>query len=124
MALVERINPITVPASGDLSSHLGKFVAVDSNGNAVLASVLGQHVLGVLQNKPTALGQAAEVAVVGSVAKVIAGASITAGAKVTTTAAGLAQTAVSTQTVVGTAMASAVLNDLVPVLLDNEGVLA
>lgn len=72
----------TVPgleASGDLSSNQYYAVKVSTTDKRVsVASVDGEVVLGVLQNKPAAAGAAAEVVALG-VTKVVAGEALTAG---------------------------------------------
>lgn len=56
---------MTLEAAGDLSASQYKFVKRDANGRAIaIASALDMPV-GVLQNKPTGLGQTAEIVVIG-----------------------------------------------------------
>lgn len=74
-------------AGADLSSHKHKAVKLNSSGDVILASALGETVVGVLVNDPTS-GQAADVAYAG-VVKMIAGATITPMNKIATSAAGL-----------------------------------
>lgn len=63
MAFSEKQLTITLEAGADLSAKQYYFVAVDTNGKAVLTGDDGNPV-GVLQNKPTS-GQAATVCVYG-----------------------------------------------------------
>ena len=63
MAFSENQLTITLEAGADLSAKQYYFVAVDTNGKAVLTGDDGNPV-GVLQNKPTS-GQAATVCVYG-----------------------------------------------------------
>ena len=63
MAFSENMVTITLEAGADLSAKQYYFVAVDTNGKAVLTGDDGNTV-GVLQNKPTS-GQAATVCVYG-----------------------------------------------------------
>jgi len=63
MAFSENMVTITLEAGADLSAKQYYFVAVDTNGKAVLTGDDGNPV-GVLQNKPTS-GQAATVCVYG-----------------------------------------------------------
>lgn len=86
---------ISLPAAADHSSNQFKFVKVDSNGRAALCSVLGERVDGVLQDKPSAIGQAGSVMVGVGVTKITLGATLAAGALVTTSAAGVAVAAQS-----------------------------
>ncbi len=107
---------LSLPAAADLSASQFKIVTVDSNGRAALAGATTLGV-GVLQNKPAALGQAATVAF-GGISKVVAGGSITAGARITSDASGNAIAATTAgDAVVGVALASAASGDIIPALL-------
>ncbi len=64
----------TLPAAADLSASQYTFVTIDASGEAVLPATTGEGVLGVLQNKPTAQGQAASIMVNG-ISKITAPAS-------------------------------------------------
>ena len=75
-------------AAGDLSAHQFKFVEINSDGQVALANA-GGNPDGVLQNKPSAQGEAATVAVSGT-CKVVAGAALDEGVDVTANASGLA----------------------------------
>jgi len=65
-------------ASGDLESDQFKFMVIDSNGEVAKNTTGGAFIAGVLQNKPSAQGQAASVAYDG-VSKVVAGSSVSKG---------------------------------------------
>lgn len=80
-------------ASGDLSAAQFKFVTVNSSSQVAVAGTQGTVVVGVLQNKPSAAGQAAQVMSAG-VTKVVAGATVAAGAVVESDSVGRAITAV------------------------------
>jgi hypothetical protein len=123
MSQVEMLRSITRPASGDLSAGLMKFTKLDSSGQAAICSVAGELAIGVLQNKPTAAGQAAEVAVAG-VVKVIASATITPNQKVSTTNAGLAKVAVSTEHPLGVCVKGGAVNEVIEVLMGCPPILA
>jgi hypothetical protein len=56
---------ITVPAAGDLSAKQFYFMELDSNGRVAACDANTDYTIGVLQNKPSAIGQAAEVMVSG-----------------------------------------------------------
>jgi TRAP-type C4-dicarboxylate transport system permease small subunit len=86
---VEASQPLKVsyPASGDLSASQYFFVALNSSGQAVVVTSATQTPIGVLQNKPKAAGQMAEVVVIG-VTKVVAAGTIAVGAQVSFTSAG------------------------------------
>jgi len=83
-------------AGADLSSDQYKFGKI-SAGGVVIATVSGEPVDGVIQDKPSASGRAVSLAFVG-VSKVEAGAVIAAGARVQPNANGLAITALAAPT--------------------------
>ena len=56
MAFEQNLHPVAIPASGDLSAAQFKFTDIDSNGRMVIPTIQGQRALGVLQDKPNALG--------------------------------------------------------------------
>jgi hypothetical protein len=87
-AYEEHLSTRSYPASGDLSAHQFKFVEINSDGQVALANA-GGNPDGVLQDKPTAAGQACCVAVAG-VTKVVAGAALDEGVDVTSNGSGLA----------------------------------
>lgn len=108
---------ITVPAAADLSTHQYKLVTVNSSGQVALGTAT-TLIVGALQNKPTAAGQAATVCWAG-VSKVVAAGVITAGARVTSDANGLAIAATTAgDAVIGVALATAAANDIIPVLIN------
>lgn len=80
-------------ASADLSASQFRAVTVNSSSQVALAGTQGTVVVGILQNKPTAAGQAAQVMALG-VSKVVAGATVAAGALVECDSTGRAITAV------------------------------
>lgn len=90
MAIQENLQCITLPANADLSAHQYKFMVCNSSGNAALAGD-GGVIVGILQNKPSAAGQAAVIAFSGR-SKVVQAASITVGVPVAPDASGLAST--------------------------------
>lgn len=102
---------ITIEANADLSTK--QFYAVDMNTSRklVVASVLGQDGVGVLQNKPAAAGRAATVMIDG-VTKAVAGATIDEGDSVTAMANGKFQAAASTHKIWGTALTNASSGEL------------
>lgn len=124
MALMERLNPITRPAASDQSANQYKLVELNSSGQVSACNAAGELSIGVLQNKPSAAGQAAEVAIVGSVSKVVLGATVAAGAKVTTDASGRAVTAVSTNTVIGICLKGGAVNEIGEILVGFPSILA
>ena len=114
MSYEESLKTITVEASGDLSGDQYKIVGLDTNGRAAVLSSVGAKPLGVLQDKPSALGRPCSVAI-GGVSKVKLGGTVAADAEVTSTAAGLGSTAATGNYVLGTLVAGGVNNDVAPV---------
>ncbi len=101
----------TILAGADLSANQNYFVKKDSNGNAVLCSVLGEASEGVLYNAP-GNGEACTIAQYGT-KKVVAGGTVAVGAWVTTDAAGKAvATTTAGHVVRGRALESAVAGDV------------
>lgn len=89
---------VGLEASADLSASQYCFVELDTNGKVTISNAAAEAVIGVLQNKPTAAGRAAEVCGMVGVSKVVAGAALaTAGIYVTTDSSGRAVTATSGQ---------------------------
>lgn len=124
MSMNEAARNITRPANADLSAGLYKFVELDSSGNVGITNALGTDLaIGVLQNKPTAAGQAAEIQVDG-VAKVVAGATITPGQKVSASASGTAVVAIATYHVQGICVKGGASGEVIEVLLGCAPILA
>ena len=97
---------ISYPASGDLSAGQFRIVAIDANGRVGLANGTVDKVVGILQNKPSALGQAAQVAI-GGVSRCVAGASVAPGDFIVANAQGFALAgAGATSQVVGRAVSN------------------
>ena len=125
MAAKEVAIPITREAKADLSALQFTFVAtdaasVDAQGRARVGAPSGADVMciGVLQNKPAALGRDAEVDIHGCT-KVKAGAATAAGINISTDANGKAIAATVTGTVVlaFSLIAASVVDELMEVLL-------
>lgn len=97
---------INLPAGADLSTHQFKLGKINSSGQVVLCSALGEDADGVITNKP-ASGELCELQLLttGGVAMMMAGAAITRGSAVKVLANGkitaAAATSVSGATVVG-----------------------
>lgn len=85
---------ITLPAAADLSTRQYHAVAIDTNGRAALSGSAG-NVVGILQNKPSALGQAARVRIVG-VSKHRGGAALGEGDRLQSNAQGFGTAAAGT----------------------------
>lgn len=91
----------TAPANTDLSTKQYYFVDLDSDGDVVVAGA-GNTFVGVLGNKPSAAGQAAEVMFSG-VVPVVCGGTVAAGAPVKSDSNGKAVTASSGDNAIGRA---------------------
>ncbi len=119
MAFNRRIVSITRPAGADLSALQFTIVELDATSRVVSAVDAATPILGVLLNKPSAAGQAAEIAIVGSVVKCVASATINEGAWVTAAAAGEAvATTTDLDNILGMALTSAAAaNDLFEVVV-------
>lgn len=89
MAYENPLFSITLPAAADLSTKQYYFVKLNSSGQVDVCSANTDIPVGVLQNKPTAAGGAAEVMVVG-VSKVSGDADLTKGNQIGTSADGQA----------------------------------
>lgn len=125
MATQQVLTEVTLPANADLSTKQYFFVNLTNSsgtGRVALAGD-GEFAIGVLQNKPSAAGDAAKVAISG-IAKVEAGGAITAGNPVAVDASGNAVAASSGDIVVAVAVNSAVDGDVVEVLLDARNAYA
>jgi hypothetical protein len=111
---------ISLAAAADLSTHQFKFVNVDGNGRAALGGA-GTRAVGVLQDKPNALGKVGTIMLSG-ISKVVAGAAVTVGADVMSDASGRAVTATATNRRLGVALATAGgAGEIIPVLLRPDG---
>jgi len=113
----------TVPgaeAAADLSAHQFKLVKMTSTGVNLCGA--GEAALGVLQNKPDALAQAATVWGPGSTSKVVAGAAVAKGAKITSDATGRAVTAASGNYEAGQALdAASAAGNLITIFINPQG---
>lgn len=81
MATESNLTCITLQAAGDLSTKQYYCMKVSAADTVTTITAAGTPVIGILQNKPSAAGEAAQVAVAG-VSKVVAGAAVAAGALV------------------------------------------
>lgn len=125
MAQQENLRNITRPAGADLSTTgQYRFVELNGSGQVTVCNAAGELSLGVLQNAPSAAGQAATVAVDG-VIKVIAGSGgLAPNNKVTTDNQGRGVVAASTNHVLGIALSTAASGELAEVKLGCPGILA
>lgn len=125
MAIQQVLTEVNIPANADLSTNQYFFVKITNSsgtGQVALAGD-GEFAIGVLQNKPSAAGDVAKVAISG-IAKVEAGGSITAGDPVAVDASGNAVSASSGDIVVAVAVNSADDGDIFEVLLDARNAYA
>lgn len=112
-----------VDAAADLSTK--QFFIVKMTATGVNLAGNGEQALGVLQNKPDALGKAATVASVGSTSKVVAAVALAVGADVSSDAAGKAAASASGEYILGKALtASAADGDLITLHITMPGRLA
>jgi len=96
-------------ASADLSASQFKLVELDSNGRVAITNASTDQSIGVLQNKPNALGVASEVGLLNGSArlKVVAGAAVAIGAVLMADTSGRAVTGTTTNRRVGIALTAA-----------------
>ena len=87
---VPGIQPISLNAAADFTSKRGYLVAIDTSGNAAIASAAGQKVIGALLDEPTVAGRPAAVAYLGRVSVRAGSGGFTAGDLLKTNASGLA----------------------------------
>jgi len=86
---------LTLEASGDLSTKQYRFVTIDSNGQAAVAT-RGALAAGILQDKPAAINRAGSVRTVScTVSKVVLGGTVTKGQALVADANGAAVNASS-----------------------------
>lgn len=119
MAYNRRLVSITRPAGQSFATLQHTIVELDSTSRVVPATDAATPILGVIMNKPSAAGQAAEIAIVGSVVKCVASATINEGAWVTATTAGEAvATTTNLDNILGMALTTApAANDLFEVVI-------
>jgi hypothetical protein len=106
-------------AGADLTAKQYTFCKLNTSGQAIGCSVVGEIAYGVLQNDP-AQGSAAMLAYAG-ITKVTAGGTIAANAPVATNATGLAVAAATGNYILGIARNGGVAGDVISILLTAEG---
>jgi hypothetical protein len=110
----------TFNVAADMSAKQYRFMTIDSSGNAAV-STRGQFSVGILQNKPAAVGRPGTVRTAG-VSKAVLGGSVTAGNAVVSDANGAAVTTSSGDTAyMGIALQTGVSGDIVPVFIQPRG---
>ena len=111
---------ITLEAGGDLSANQYQIVTIASDGQVDVQTSAGGACLGVLQNKPSAAGQAASIMVSG-VSKIVADVTIDEGDNIQSSTDGQAAVAVGADYVIGKALTPGAAGNLVSVLLQMPG---
>jgi len=106
----------TREAAGDLSGKQFLFMQIDTDGEIDIAANQGEACDGVLQNKPSAQGQAGSIMVNG-VSKVVAGETIGDGILCTTGADGRCEIAASNDIVLGKTLEAGADGEIIAVLL-------
>ncbi len=118
MAYNRIIKSITRPAGADLSALQYSIVELNATNQVVTSVTEVQPKLGILMNKPSAAGQAAEIAINGSVVKCIALGTTAEGDWLTAGADGHAEvTTTNLDEVVGFALTAGVDGDLIEVVV-------
>lgn len=124
MALTRKLTSVTMPALADLSAGQFRGVYVDDNGRVDFhAGGTVTPFVGILLNKPSAIDQAAEVAIDSSIVKMVAGGTVAERDMITglSTAGmlgkGVATTTANTQ-IVGQALSSAASGELFELLVN------
>lgn len=121
MATQEATKCITKKAAGDLSTKQYLFMKMSASQTVDTCAGITDKSVGVLQDKPTAAGKDASIAVHGTT-KIVLGATVAFGAYVAPMASGKAQTAASTQFPRGMALEAGVADDIIEILLLGSGV--
>jgi hypothetical protein len=117
MSAENKVDNISVPASGDLSAAQYLIMDVNSSGQLATVATKGAKMVGILQDKPAAAGRPGALAINGK-AKVVLGATVAAGAEVISDAAGKAiATDAADQYVLGTCMRGGAVNEVGEVLI-------
>jgi len=109
-----------IVASRDMTADQFKFIRIDGKGKAILAGD-GQSIVGVLQNKPSALEESAIIWGPGSVTKVVAGNNVTAGSRIASDASGLANAGSSGDYIVGNSLTAASTGELITLIISPQG---
>lgn len=118
MAYNRIIKSITRPAGADLSLLQYTIVELNATNQVVTSVTEVQPKVGILMNKPSAAGQAAEIAINGSVVKCIALGTTAEGDWLTAGAGGHAEvTTTNLDEVIGFALTAGVDGDLIEVVV-------
>lgn len=117
----EHLKVVGLQAGADLSAAQFRFVKAGATaGQVVQASIAGEKVIGVLQNKPAAIGREAEIVALGET-KVVAGAAFAYGVELMPDNQGRAVLATATNYSGGIALeAAGAAGELVTILLNGS----
>lgn len=118
MSKENSLTSISIEASADLSAKQYFFMKTSATGVASAGN--GEKAVGVLQNKPDALGKAATIAIAG-VTKVLAGGTVAVDGDVASDAAGEAVAAATGDQILGIALEAGVDGDIIAILLQSRG---
>lgn len=123
MAIEESLVPITLEAAADLSGNQFNVVTVDAAGQVNVPAANTDPIIGVLQDKPAAVGRAGNVSI-GGKTKVLSGGAINAGDQLESDGAGGVVTVTGTVGVqiIGYALTDAAAADIFTMLFDHLGV--
>ena len=110
----------TREAGADLSAGQHRFVVVAADGQVDLVGSAGANADGVLQNKPAAAGEEAQI-VANGISKVVCGGTVTRGDAVQSDASGDATTASTGDYVLGRALETGADGDTIAVLINCPG---
>lgn len=75
---------ISLPAAADLSAYQYHFMMVDASGYGTVALAATSRIVGVLQNKPEAVGDPCQIRIAG-ISKIVGGAALAEGECLTST---------------------------------------
>lgn len=112
MSISSQPKVLALVAGADLSAKQYCFVKFGADASKVVLCGAGQKAIGVLMNAP-ALGQVAEIAILGGGAKVKSAGTIAFGASISSDANGLAKTALTTEYAIGIAFEGASANQVI-----------
>ena len=117
MSVEQRIYDISLDAARDLSDYQYHVMEGSGNFGCDIASAADEDSLGLLQNKPDAVGQSAEVRRIG-ISKAVCGGVIPVWSKVTGDANGHIVVAVSHERYIGIALQPGVDTRVISVLME------
>lgn len=120
MATENRLVTVTLLAAGDLSTKQFCHVKMSADRTVTTAGN-GQEAAGILQDKPSAAGRAAEVAY-GGVSKVLLGGTVTAGQYISADAAGAAVVPATGERITGLCTLGGAAGEIGEAIVQSYGV--